>query len=67
MERSLKDGDYKLRDGKAWFSVGKFSVRIAAFDGGVVCSVYPLGHEMDTALAHCAALDEQVEMQQLRD
>ncbi len=35
-ERNLRDGDYVLIDGAAWFTVGKFSIRIHQTDEGVV-------------------------------
>ena len=47
-ELELGEGDYVLKDGAAWFTVGNRSVRIVENDAGVLMiSVWPKGREMD--------------------
>ena len=47
-ELELGEGDYVLKDGAAWFTVGTKSVRIVQNDAGVLMiSVWPKGREMD--------------------
>lgn len=57
----LPDGDYVLIDGRGWFTVGKWSVRIAAEAGGIRVEVYADGHEMDEPFAQCWADDSEVD------
>jgi hypothetical protein len=57
----LKDGDYILTDGAGWFTVGKFAIRIAKTDEGVVCDVYRDGEEDCRALASTYAFDSEAE------
>ena len=46
MDKRLKDDDYVLADGRAWFTVkDHFSVRITTTDEGMICDVYVTGHE----------------------
>ena len=59
----LPDDDfqgYKLVDGRAWFTVGKFAVKIALTDEGIVVDVYANGKELDDALASCWALESDI-------
>ena len=56
----LKDADYILDDGAAWFTVGKFSVRIQKTDEGVLVDIYPVGKEADGSIASTYALDDEV-------
>lgn len=47
-ELELGEGDYVLKDGAAWFTVGTRSVRIVENDAGVLMiSVWPKGREME--------------------
>jgi hypothetical protein len=48
-------------DGAAWFSVGKFSVRIHQTDEGVVTDIYALGHESDPVLGSTYAFTAEAE------
>jgi len=59
-EIGLVDDDYLLKDGAAWFTAGRFSVRIYSDKRGVECWVYPLGRESEPALAQCVAFAEQL-------
>lgn len=56
----LPDGDYTL-EGSAWFTVGKFSIRIHTTDKGVAVVMYPCGNEMADSLASCYAFNSEVE------
>lgn len=50
-ELELGEGDYVLKDGAAWFTVGNRSVRIVENDAGVLMiSVWPMGQEMHDAI-----------------
>lgn len=60
MEVELEDGDYLLRDGTAWFTVGRFSVRIHSDSRGVECRVFPLGRESEIQLAECVAYSDDL-------
>lgn len=55
----LKDGDYNLVDGAAWFTVRNISVRIYCTDEGVVVDMYPLHAEMNEAIASTYAYFEE--------
>lgn len=61
MSTELKDGDYTLIDGRAWFTVGNISIRISATEQGVVCDMYPLHDEMNDAVASCYAFYTECE------
>jgi hypothetical protein len=51
-EQSLADGDYELAEGKAWFRIGRASIRIREVDGdGIHVAIYPVGREADPAIA----------------
>lgn len=54
-ETALKDKDYVLVDGRAWFRVGNISIRIYQTGEGVICDMYPFQHEMNDSLASCYA------------
>ena len=49
-ELELPDGDYIMKYGRAWFTVGNKSVRICASENGLSVQVYPLLDEAGTAL-----------------
>ena len=51
----LKDGDYTLIDGSAWFSVKNISIRIFEMNGGVEVAIYALHEEMADPLATASA------------
>ena len=57
----LKDGDYTLVDGNAWFTIKNFSVRIHATDEGVIADIYIKGKEDDDVVAATYAFDEEME------
>lgn len=61
MEKIIKDGDYILADGAAWFTVKKFSIRVQETDEGVVVDIYKLGDEMSESIASTYAFDAEVE------
>ena len=54
-DTELVDGDYVLTEGRAWFTVGKFAVRIAQTDGGLACDVYENNKEAESPIASCYA------------
>lgn len=47
----LVDGDYELTEGRAWLGVGKFSIRVAQTDEGVVVDIYQRGMEDQSSIA----------------
>ena len=57
---ALGDGDYRLIDAAAWFTVKGFSVRIASTDEGLAVDVYALGREGDAPLGGTWVLDSEV-------
>ena len=59
-EKSLRDGDYLLPEGAAWFTLKGFSIRLVGTDDGVVVNIYANGREMDDALATAQAFDSEV-------
>lgn len=59
-EIELSDKDYTLSDGRAWFRVKNFSIRIYAVDEGVVVDVYGLNREDEDAVASTYAFDNEV-------
>lgn len=48
---NLKDDDYVLEEGAAWFTVEGFSVRILSVDEGLWIAVYKNGEEMEDPVA----------------
>lgn len=50
-EIKLKDLDYTLMEGGAWFTVDNISVRLSKTDEGVVCDMYPVDREEGSPLA----------------
>jgi hypothetical protein len=60
MEVELDDGEYLLRDGTGWFTVGRFSVRIYSDSLGIECLAFPLGREADIRLTECVAYAEDL-------
>jgi hypothetical protein len=59
MEIDLKDADYVLTEGAAWFTVKNFSIRIFSTDEGVVVDIYKKGSEMDSFIAGTYAADDE--------
>lgn len=58
----LKDNDYTLTDGSAWFTVKDFyAVRIRATSDGVNVEIYRNNDEMSEPLATATALDADLE------
>ena len=57
----LKEGDYTLVDGYAWFTIKKFSVRVHATDKGVAVDVWVKGKEDEDAIASTYAFDHEFE------
>lgn len=57
----LKDGDYTLVDGNAWFTIKGFSVRIHGTDEGVIVDVWNKGEEDGDVVASTYAFDEEME------
>jgi hypothetical protein len=58
---NLKDDDYTLTEGVAWFTVKSFSIRILSTDEGVVVDVWKDGGEMDSPIASTYAYDSDIE------
>jgi hypothetical protein len=56
---NLKDDDYTLEEGAAWFTVKGFSIRILSTDEGVVVDIYELGNEWEP-LASTYAHDSDI-------
>ena len=48
---NLKDDDYVLEEGAAWFDVEGFSVRILSVSEGLWIAVYKNGEEMEDPVA----------------
>ena len=57
---NLKDDDYTLEEGAAWFTVKGFSIRILSTDEGVVVDIWKDGGEMDSPIASTYAHDEDI-------
>jgi hypothetical protein len=47
----LKDGDYDLVEGKAWFTLNNLSIRIRSESEQAIVEVYPLHKEMDEPIS----------------
>ena len=56
---NLKDDDYTLEEGAAWFTVKGFSIRILSTDEGVVVDIYESGNEWEP-LASTYAFDSDI-------
>ena len=56
----LKEGDYELVDGAAWFTVKGAAVRIHSADEGVVVDIYRNGAEMEDAVASAYVFDSEL-------
>ena len=61
MPRSIKDGDYILKDGKAWLEVKGFAIWVRATDEGVVVDIYKNEYELGESLASTYAFDSETE------
>lgn len=61
-ENTLKDADFELAEGAAWFTVKNFSIRIHSTDEGVIVDVYAKGREMDDFIATTYAFDSETEV-----
>jgi hypothetical protein len=55
---NLKDNDYTLVDGAAWFEVKGFAIRIHSTDEGVVVDVFKNG-DYTEAIASTYAFDTE--------
>ena len=55
MAIELRDEEYVLIEGGAWFTIGNISVRLTNTDEGVVCDMYPLNNETSDSVASCYA------------
>lgn len=60
----LKDADYKLIEGAAWFAIKDFSIRIHGTPEGVIVDVWAKGCEGDDPLASTYAFDSEAEAQE---
>ena len=56
---NLKDDDYTLTEGAAWFTVKGFAIRILSTDEGVVVDIYNEGEVMELPIASTYALDNE--------
>lgn len=61
MPKSIKDGDYILKDGKAWLEVKGFAIWVRATDEGVVVDIYKNEDELGESLASTYAFDSETE------
>jgi hypothetical protein len=50
-DTALKDGDYDLVEGAAWFTVKNIAIRIHTNDEGVIVDMYPVGEENFDSIA----------------
>jgi hypothetical protein len=57
--KELKDDDYVLTDGAAWFTVKGFAVRIHSTDEGVIVDIFKNG-EYDDTIATTYAFDHEL-------
>jgi hypothetical protein len=62
----LTDGDYLLTEGKGWFEVGGFAIRLNKTDEGVSVDIYKSGAEMDAPLGSTWVLDADLEEENAR-
>lgn len=51
----LPDGDYVLGDGAAWFTVGRFAIRVYSLDDSVWVQIFKDGAETEVPLASASA------------
>jgi hypothetical protein len=63
---NLKDDDYTLSEGAAWFTVKEFSIRILSTDEGVVVDIYNEGEEMELPIASTYAHSEDIATDETR-
>ena len=61
MDMNIPDGDYVLTEGRGWFTVKGFAVRIAATDEGVVVDIFKDKAEFCESIASCYAFDSELE------
>lgn len=61
MPKSIKNGDYILKDGKAWLEVKGFAIWVRATDEGVVVDIYKNEDELGESLASTYAFDSETE------
>lgn len=59
-EQEIGDGDYVMKDGIAWFTLGEASVRLWMTEGEVGAKILPLGLELDEALAEVTVSREDL-------
>jgi hypothetical protein len=59
--KNLPCGDYTLTDGKAWFEVKGFAIKIHKTDEGVVVDIYQNGLEDGNPIASTYAFDNELE------
>ena len=60
MTKQMPDGDYELADGKAWFVVKNFSIRIRETENGVSIGAYKNGREADGPVHSAHVFDNEV-------
>jgi hypothetical protein len=57
----LKDADYALTEGAAWFTVKGFAIRILSTEEGVAVDIYESGNEWEpiaSTFAHDSDISE---------
>jgi len=59
--KQLKDEDYILAEGSAWFDVKGFSIRVHTADEGVIVDIFKSGAELDGPVASTYAFDSEIE------
>jgi hypothetical protein len=60
-EKQLKDGDYVLTDGRAWFRIDNLAICIQKTDEGVVVDLYPHSEEACDPIASTYAYFAEAE------
>jgi hypothetical protein len=60
-DRNLPDREYVLADGSAWFTAGKFSVRIHLTDEGISADIFALDKEDQGTIASTYAFTAEAE------
>lgn len=59
--KNLTDNDYTLTEGRAWFTVRGFAVRIHTTDEGLIVDIYQNGKEDSAPIARTYAHNSDLE------
>jgi hypothetical protein len=63
-EGALIDGDYTLTEGRAWFTVSGFAVRINTTAEGLIVDIYQNGKEYNAPITTAAVGFDELEADQ---